>query len=428
MKQQTIFCQRLSVWLFESDWHFTTLLASCINNVDNLPGDVDGVINQLLLAYPAKPRRQAIEFSLIENPTVRSWFRFSGIRPKVIGLSLNVSNPPSLFHADLPALPTLDDLAEWLEISFAELNWLADLWRHNENTPGHLRHYHYSLAPKRDGSFRLIESPKALLKKVQRQIAHNIIACMPVHTDVHGFVKGRNCQSHATRHTGQRYLIQFDLSNYFQSIRWSPVFRLFNALGYTASISRHLTGICSHRCYTVGDKTFSQLDSDLREKLNQRHLPQGAASSPSLSNAVLYSLDRRLSGLARSMKLNYSRYADDFVFSGNQRRDWQTFSALVGAICIEQGFVLNYRKTRLTQSNQRQKVTGIVVNEKLNIDRRYYDRLKAILSNCCRDGLQSQNRAGHDNFEQHLRGCIEYVKSLNKIKGDKLGLMFERIK
>ena len=98
-------------------------------------------------------------------------------------------------------------------------------------------------------------------------------------------------------------------------------------------------------------------------------------------------LDKRLQGLAKSLKLRYSRYADDLAFSGNTHRDWRFLEPLIGSICLQEGFELNYRKSRIIRSHQRQKITGVIVNQRANIDRRYFDRLKAILNNCVRYGV-----------------------------------------
>lgn len=427
MNRLNYFCHYLAQWLYESEWHFTTLLATCIHSVKQLPDDVDVVINQLLLTCPEKPAQQTIATFLSNNAVVCAWFRCLPQRPEIARYSLHTCDMPAFVSDSLPDLHNGDDLAAWLGVSSGELDWLADLWRHDETAPACIKHYHYSLAPKRHGGSRLIESPKGLLKQLQRKINDHIISCMPINDAAHGFRKGRSCNSHAALHVGKKYLMHFDISDCFQSIQWGQVYQAFSALGYTPAVAKYLTGICSHQCYMHSSELFQQLDAGVKERLKQRHLPQGAPSSPALSNAVLNRLDRRFTGLAKSTALTYSRYADDFVFSGNQNRDWQSFGALIGSICLEEGFRLNYRKTRLVLPHQKQKVTGIVVNEKLNIDRRYYDRLKAVLTNCIRYGLESQNRSGHQNFKLYLRGCIQHVKSLNQNKGAKLELLFNQI-
>ncbi|MCP4236821.1 MAG: RNA-directed DNA polymerase, partial [Aestuariibacter sp.] len=266
---------------------------------------------------------------------------------------------------------------------------------------------------------RLIESPKTRLKMIQRQINDNILAHAPIHKSAHGFRKGRSCISHAAQHVKKQYVFVFDLAHCFPSIQWPQVYQVFRGFGYQPSVAKYLTAICTHQSYPRHE-LLTQLDDEQHSLLKHRHLPQGAPGSPALSNAVLFGLDRRIRGLAGSLNLVYSRYADDMVLSGNTHRSWLFLEALVGAICLEQGFTLNYRKSRILRPQQKQKITGIVVNEKPNIDRRYYDRLKAILTNCVRHGLHSQNHGNHPDFRAYLLGSIQHVKSLNEAKGNKL--------
>lgn len=427
MNKKLFFCNHLAEWLYTSEWHYTTLLAICIDSVKNLPNDTDSLVNQLLFAYPIKPSLQTITAFLNTSVIVRAWFRFLPDKPKITRFDLHFSEHCVLVNAELPVIHTVGDLARWLGLSHGELEWLADLWRHDETVSSKLKNYHYSLSSKRHGGHRLVESPKGLLKRIQRKINDNIVRFMPMDDAAHGFRKSRNCKSHAALHVGKKYLIHFDLSDFFQNIQWSQIYNLYKRLGYTPEVSKYLAAICSHRCYVSDRKIFEQLDSVLREKLMRRHLPQGAPSSPALSNAVLIGIDKRLGGLARRLDLTYSRYADDFVFSGNGYRDWSSFISLVGSICLEQGFDINFRKTRVVRAHQKQRVTGISVNEKTNIDRAYYERLKAILTNCIRYGVRSQNRTGHSNFEEHLRGRVQHVKSLNEAKGKKLENIFREI-
>jgi len=214
-------------------------------------------------------------------------------------------------------------------------------------------------------------------------------------------------------------LLLFDIANCFHSIQWQSVYLSLNSLGYSPEVTKYLTGLCTHQL-NKNDAVIGRL-SKLQEKLVlQRHLPQGAPTSPTLSNLAMYRLDKRLTGLSRKIHMDYSRYADDLAFSCNKTCDWRSLEALVGSICLEEGLVLNYRKSRVIRSHQRQKLTGIVVNEFPNIDRRYYDRLKAILTNCVRYGLQSQNRDNHEFFYAHLLGSVNYVSMLNKNRGNKL--------
>ncbi len=426
MKNQRIyFCHHLADWLHCETWHFTTLLATCIESVANLAEDSDALISELLVEFPDKPGHAEIFNFLTSSTRVHGWFQCFQNAPEVVNFNLSPPQADELMP-HLPAMHSAGDLAKWLQLTPGQLEWLADLKRHDQPTRQHLQHYHYSLIDKRRGLKRLIESPKTRLKKIQRMINDNILTHASIHESTHGFRKGRSCISHAERHVKKQYVFVFDLAHCFSSIRWQQVYQVFRGLGYQPSVSKYLTGLCTHQSYPRHE-LLTQLDDEQHSLLKHRHLPQGAPSSPALSNSVLFELDTRLTGLARSLNLVYSRYADDMVLSGNNHRNWLFLEPLVGAICLEQGFTLNYRKSRILRPHQRQKITGIVVNEKPNIDRRYYDRLKAILTNCMRHGLQSQNHAHHPDFRAHLLGLIHHVKSLNAAKGSKLERIYAQI-
>ena len=197
-------------------------------------------------------------------------------------------------------------------------------------------------------------------------------------------------------------------------------------LGYNEPVSKALANLCTHQCRTDVPE-IAKLDLTQIQRLKARHLAQGAPTSPALSNAVMFHLDHRLANLAESLDMTYSRYADDLAFSTDKQRDWHFLEPLVGSICLEEGFTLNYRKSLRRLSHQRQKLTGVIVNKQPNIDRRYYDELKAILTNCIRTGADRQNRNNISHFEQHLLGRILYVDQLNPHKGAKLKHLYEQI-
>jgi retron-type reverse transcriptase len=159
------------------------------------------------------------------------------------------------------------------------------------------------------------------------------------------------------------------------------------------------------------------------------HLPQGAPTSPALANLAAFRLDRRLTGLANSAGLRYSRYADDLTFSGSMqlRRRRRHLESLVAEIAHDEGFAINERKTALHSAGGRQAVCGIVVNVRPNVLRSEYDQLKAILHNAAAHGPAGQNRAGIADLEAHLRGRISWVASLNPARGQKLRRRFAEI-
>jgi len=167
----------------------------------------------------------------------------------------------------------------------------------------------------------------------------------------------------------------------------------------------------------------------LGRMLAHPHLPQGAPTSPALANLVAFRLDRRLTGLAEAMGARYSRYADDLTFSGSRGllRHAAVLRAGVAETVLDEGFAVSARKTAVATRAGRQRVCGIVVNERPNVARGEYDELKAILHNAARNGPHAENRAGVPDFRAHLLGRISWVESLNPERGLKLRERYARI-
>jgi hypothetical protein len=159
------------------------------------------------------------------------------------------------------------------------------------------------------------------------------------------------------------------------------------------------------------------------------HLPQGAPTSPALANLCTYRIDCRLQGLAQRAGADYTRYADDLAFSGDKafEKGVNRFSTHVAAILMEEGFNVNFRKTRIMRQGVRQHLTGLVINHHVNVMRPDFDRLKAILTNCIRHGPESQNREDHPLFRFQLDGRIAFVEMVNRAKGERLRKLFSEI-
>jgi RNA-directed DNA polymerase len=152
-------------------------------------------------------------------------------------------------------------------------------------------------------------------------------------------------------------------------------------------------------------------------------------TSPALANLCAYRLDCRLAGLARTVGGEYTRYADDLAFSGSEafEKSVERFSIHVAAILIEEGFRVNYRKTRVMRQVVRQHLAGLVANQRLNVMRPEFDRLKATLTNCVRKGPGSQNREQHPQFRAHLEGRVTFVEMVNPSRAKRLRDLYERI-
>lgn len=340
---------------------------------------------------------------------------------------------PRFERLAIPALATPGELARWLGLSAEELDWFSD----DRNGQNHARtpqllHYHHVLARKRDGTQRLLEAPKARLKAIQRRILREILAAVPVHDRAHGFVPGRSCVTGAQIHAGEAVVVSFDLAAFFSLIGAARIHGIFRSLGYPWAVARHLTGLCTTVTPTSVIDRLSAVPSDsaaLRATYGVRHLPQGAPTSPVLANLLAWRMDLRLDGLARARRANYTRYADDLVFSGDAdfAKSLRAFSKAVTVIVGEEGFRLNAAKTRFMPRHASQRVTGVVVNDHCNIDHAAYDTLHAILHNCAQAGPKGQNRHGVADFRRHLEGRIAWVGQVNPHRGAKLRLVFERI-
>ncbi|PRY03115.1 reverse transcriptase family protein [Paraburkholderia sp. BL25I1N1] len=341
--------------------------------------------------------------------------------------------PPWLRDVMLPQLPTLGDLAAWLKVEPDELDWFADRWRvpaHSAATP--LHHYSYKAIEKCDGRCRIIEIPKSRLRALQRKVLSGLLDRIPAHESAHGFRRGRNIVTFAAPHVAKAVVMRFDLTDFFASVHAGRVYSAFHVLGYPLAVARTLTALCTNRIPSsrlLAPDVRDRIDWQERQRYRNRHLPQGAPTSPALANLCAFRLDVRLAGLARSVGASYTRYADDLAFSGDENlaRMAERLTVRVAAIALEEGFSVNLRKTRVMRRGARQHLAGVVVNSHANVARPEFDALKALLTNCARHGPRSQNRDDHADFRAHLAGRVAHVAMVNAARGAKLRALFERV-
>jgi hypothetical protein len=226
-----------------------------------------------------------------------------------------------------------------------------------------------------------------------------------------------------------------DLADFFASVSRARVASLFRRVGYPRRVASALAGLCTAPTPEFALSEHPRVNVDLAQRfltnarLRDAHLPQGAPTSPALSNLAAWRLDRRLAGLAAAFGATMTRYADDLAFSGDTAfgRSLRFFVAHVGAIAAEEGFRVNHRKTRVMGQGQRQTLCGVVVNDTANVPRRERDRLRATLFNVARFGVDGQNRAGRPDFRRHLEGRVAWVAGLNPGAGKRLRELLARI-
>jgi hypothetical protein len=387
-------------------------------------------------ARPRKPQLVPLRYDSTElerTPLIETkepayrFARFSVVHGGYLDLSTD-GDDGLLSGFDLPRFRTPAELADWLSLPLGQVAWLIHRFseRHRPQD-AQSAHYHFRWLKKRGGGWRLIESPKQVLKRVQTQILREILDHVPPHELAHGFARGRSIVTNARPHVGSRVLVKLDLENFYATVRFSRVAAIFRSLGYSRDAALWLARLTTSSLPTT--LPFPEGEATALRPFLGRHLPQGAPTSPALANLSAYALDVRLGGLARSFGARYTRYADDLTFSGPERflRSLRTFLPLVGQIVRAERFRVNPRKRRVIRNSQRQTVTGVVVNARVNVSRADYDRLKATLVNCVRQGPAAQNRAGTPDFAAHLCGKIAHVMQLNPDRGNRLLEIYEQI-
>lgn len=384
-----------------------------------------------------RPRhRDVITFLQGDKPFQRALAKYSDELLGTVHLTPPQMRPaPGQQNWGLPVIETPGDLAAWLGLDIGELRWFADLkgLLFKKDRPP-LDHYHYRIQTKRFGSVRLIEAPKPRLKDRQRQILLWILDKVPAHPAVHGFVKGRSIRTFVAPHIGQSVLLRIDLRDFFPTFGGVRIQNLFRTLGYPEAVGDLLGGICTNatpvRAWNEVERKLGPVPSgELRRMYSRPHLPQGAPTSPTLSNISFYRVDCRLSGLAKSVGATYTRYADDLAFSGGGEfeRCAERFARHVAAILQEEGFRVHHRKTRIMRHGVKQHLAGLTTNTKMNIDRRNFDQLKAVLTNCARLGPEGQNRGNRRNFRAHLEGRVSFVEMVNPTKARRLRAILNQI-
>jgi RNA-directed DNA polymerase len=254
------------------------------------------------------------------------------------------------------------------------------------------RYYRSYTIPKVSGGTRTITEPLPSLKEIQRWILDNILSSIPVHPFAKGFVKNRSIRDNARYHQRQPLVLTLDIEKFFGYVTSAAVTKIFLDLGYTGRVAVLLSRLCT-------------LDGSL---------PQGAPTSPALSNLSVLVVDKRISAYARKQRIRYTRYADDLTFSGQFKAS--KLISYVRTVLRESGFRLNESKTRLMERHQRQETTGIVVNQKLQVPREVRRRIRQQCWYIERFGLEShlaQTRNERKNHVSHLLGVVAYILFIN---------------
>lgn len=217
--------------------------------------------------------------------------------------------------------------------------------------------YRTAKIPKRNGTSRTLHIPDDETRRLQRAVLHVILARLRAHPAAVGFERDKSIVDNARRHTKRQVVIKLDVVDFFPRTTTERVEAYFRRVGW----NRAAAGILARFTTWEGG------------------LPQGAPTSPRLSNLVNYGLDVRLAGFAKKRKGHYTRYADDITFSfpKDYPRRVRGVVQLTRRVLRHYGYKLNERKTRILRRHQRQVVTGLVVNDRVGLPRELRRKLRA---------------------------------------------------
>lgn len=343
------------------------------------------------------------------------------------GLADRESDSAKLEQNGIPILSSPADVATALELSIPQVRWLSF-----HSVAADRVHYVNFEVPKKSGGKRVISAPHRRLAAAQNWILRNVLNRLPVHESAHGFVQARSIVTNAQPHVGAEELINVDLKDFFPSINVFRVIGLFRSFGYSPAVATIFALLCTEaprRAVRFNGKLLHVATSD-------RCLPQGASTSPAISNLVARHLDHRLQGMAEKLGWKFTRYADDISFSRCRAEDESKDEAhkqvgyvlaRIRHIAQDEGFEINHKKTRVLRSHTQQSVTGVVVNERVGVSRKTVRQLRAILHNAKLKGLESQNRDGKEDFAAWLGGMISFVEMVNRSQGQSLRKAFNEV-
>ncbi len=301
--------------------------------------------------------------------------------------TITLSSSKDELRTKFLSLTTPQDIADLLEID------LQHLYYHIYIVPEAVRYISFDI-PKRRGRVRTISAPATALKIIQRKLNQILLQVYVPKPCVHSFLLDKSILSNAKVHVGRRNILNIDLEDFFPSINFGRVRGLFMGVPYklNSGVATILAQIC---CFN-----------------NQ--VPQGAPTSPIITNMICPKMDSQLMQLAKVNRCDYTRYVDDITFSTNLREFPSDLARLddlgqleigfeLDNIISQNGFKINTQKTRLSKKNLRQEVTGITVNKFPNVRRKFVRQVRAMLHAWEKYGLEAAQKEFYSNYDKKHR-------------------------
>lgn len=326
------------------------------------------------------------------------------------GLSQQQADASKLSANKLPAIATAEELSKAMNITVAELRFLSF-----HRTVSRISHYKRFYIPKKTGGKRLISTPMPRLKTAQYWVLENILSKVAVKDVAHGFVKSKSIVTNATPHLKAEVVINIDMKDFFPSITYPRVKGVFQSLGYSEQVATIVALMCTEpECDEI------ELDGITYYAAGtERRLPQGAPTSPAITNIICRKLDARLTGLAKKLGFTYTRYADDLTFSasGEATTRVKTLMGFIKKVVREEKLTIHPDKIRVLRKGACKEVTGLVVNEKLSIKAKDLDRFRALLYQIEKTGIAGKHWNGSKNLLASIRGYANFINMVDPVKG-----------
>jgi len=252
------------------------------------------------------------------------------------------------------------------------------------------KHYRNVFIPKRDGSKRKLSVPDLILKQVQRSIADNILVQYPISRYAKAYKMGSSVQQNALPHVDKRKILKLDIEGFFDHIMYSQVKDIvFYEEKFAESIRILLTMLCYYK----------------------ESLPQGAPTSPAITNIIMYDFDETVGAFCSNRQIAYTRYCDDMTFSGDF--DERELIRFVKDELCKLGLFLKKSKTAVICEDKRQTVTGIVVNKKMNVAKKYKKKIRQEMYYIKKFGVDEHVRkigiSDKERYIRSLKGRIAFV-------------------
>ncbi len=312
----------------------------------------------------------------------------------------------------------------------------------------HRTYDYYRVFPiaKRNGDKRWISVPSKSLLKIQKWINKEILSSEFVLNNISynstAYISKKGHIFNAKQHFGNNDVVKLDITRFFESISERQVFHVFHNLGYKPYVCFILSRVCTRTIRLSSDKRiltdpkrwatnkeYKFSSSSQNQKAQSiGHLPQGAPTSPLLSNLISQNFDKKVVEIAQSKYLTYTRYADDLVLSGSieSRSEASALIRNISKILREDGFKINFQKTRYRPKGSRQIITGICINDsnQIRVPKSYKDKVRQELYYISKFGLSNHCRKiGVQNpatYLLRLEGKIKYIGSIENINGEKM--------